>query len=317
MSIHYRRAGDYLEQLLRSRSVQDLEVQLEPKFTELPPKVPGGSRLTPEAIARRWHLLKASAAGQAALLDAQTLEHAERYRRNIEQFIGTVKLPVGIAGPLRVNGLFAQGDYYVPMATTEAALVASYSRGAQLLTESGGCTALLLSEAISRAPGFAFQNLQEVGKFTLWAIAHQEQFRSAAEATTRYGKLLDMRITVEGNHVYLDFQFSTGDAAGQNMVTIATQAICDYIRDHCPVQPEYFFVESNLSGDKKASAQSFLSVRGKKVTAEVTIAPDLLQKRLHVLPEQMANYWRMSAIAGSLTGTMGVQGHYANGLTAL
>ncbi|MDX2212745.1 MAG: hydroxymethylglutaryl-CoA reductase, partial [Oculatellaceae cyanobacterium bins.114] len=317
MSTHYRHASTYLEQLLRSHPVEELEERLQPKLTSPVTKMPGGSRLTPEAIARRWQVLNVSSDDQAAVCDPQTLAQAECYCRNIENFIGTVKLPVGIAGPLQVNGLFAQGSYYVPLATTEAALVASYNRGAQLLTEVGGCTALLLNEGVSRAPGFAFRNLTEVGKFMLWAIAHQEAFKLSAESTTRYGKLTDMRITVEGNHVYLDFQFTTGDAAGQNMVTIATQAICDYIREHSPIQPQHWFVEANLSGDKKASAQSFLSVRGKKVTAEVTIPTTVLQKRLHATPAQMVEYWRMSAIGGTLTGTIGVQGHYANGLAAL
>jgi hydroxymethylglutaryl-CoA reductase (NADPH) len=126
-----------------------------------------------------------------------------------------------------------------------------------------------------------------------------------------------MQVTVEGNHVYLRFDFHTGDAAGQNMVTIATQAICDYIREHSPVTPEYFFLEANMSGDKKASAQSFLTVRGKKVTAEVNLPEELVSKMLHTTPERMVDYWRMSAVGGVLSGTIGVQGHYANGLAAL
>jgi hydroxymethylglutaryl-CoA reductase (NADPH) len=328
MSTHYRRANHYMEQLLGLQAGDDLTTlhqsaaaqavlqRLAPQDPEPAVKVPGGARMTPEAIARRWQSLSA-AVDRTTLLDAQTQEQRDCYRHNIENFIGTVKVPVGLAGPLRVNGLFAQGNYYIPLATTEAALVASYSRGAQLLTESGGCTAALLNEGVSRTPGFAFENLQEVGQFMIWAIAHQEPFRQVAEATTRHGKLTDMRITVEGNHVYLDFQFTTGDAAGQNMVTIATQAICDYIQVNTPIQPRYAFVEANLSGDKKASAQAFGSVRGKKVTAEVKIPPELLRKRLHSSPEAMVDYWRMSAIGGTLAGTMGVQGHYANGLAAL
>src|SRR5438105_8257598 len=119
----------------------------------------------------------------------------EHYRHNIENFIGTVKVPIGLAGPLRVNGLFAQGDYYVPLATTEAALVASYSRGAQLISEAGGCTAVLLNEGVSRAPGFAFRNVTECGRFVVWATEQLEEFRRRAESTTRHGKLVDLRIT--------------------------------------------------------------------------------------------------------------------------
>ncbi|MBD2089501.1 hydroxymethylglutaryl-CoA reductase [Microcoleus sp. FACHB-1515] len=325
MATHYRQASDYLTQLLQARSrsaagtdsIAALTQDLAPKSIAPAAKIKGGARISAEAIDRRWQILDATDAVRSNLLDAQTEVQMQRYERNIENFIGTVKLPIGIAGPLRVNGLFAQGDYYVPLATTEAALVASYSRGAQLISEVGGCTAMLLNEGVSRAPGFAFRNLEEVGKFMLWAIAQQAAFKQIAESTTRHGKLTDMRITVEGNHVYLDFQFTTGDAAGQNMVTIATQAVCDYIRAQSPIAPQYAFVEANLSGDKKASAQSFLSVRGKKVTAEVTLPAELVKKRLRSTPAEMVNYWRMSAIGGTLAGTIGVQGHYANGLAAL
>jgi len=129
--------------------------------------------------------------------------------------------------------------------------------------------------------------------------------------------MTDMRFAVEGNHVYLTFEFFTGSAAGQNMVTIATQAICDYIRQNAPVQPRYSFVEANLSGDKKASALSFLGVRGKKVVAEVNLSSSIVQHVLRAVPEMMVNYWRMSAMGGVMSGTIGVHGHYANGLAAL
>jgi hydroxymethylglutaryl-CoA reductase (NADPH) len=162
-----------------------------------------------------------------------------------------------------------------------------------------------------------FRNLQEAGSFVAWALTQQDQFTKAAEETTEHGKLTDLRITVEGNHVYFNFEFLTGDASGQNMVTIATDAVCQYIRAHSPVQPQYHFVEANMSGDKKASAYSYLLVRGKRVTAETTLPAELIKKRLHTTPEQMVNYWRVSAMGGVLSGTIGVQGDYANGLAAI
>jgi hydroxymethylglutaryl-CoA reductase (NADPH) len=317
MPIDHRHARDYLGRLLQRHSQEELAQRLAPKHGSPAPRIPGGSLISPEALDRRWQLFQDNAESRQALLDAQTVARMENYQHHIENFIGTVKVPVGLAGPLRVNGLFAQGDYYVPMATTEAALVASYSRGARLLSEAGGCTAMLLSEGLSRAPAFVFRNLQEAGLFVAWAINQQEQFAQAAEATTRHGKLNDLRVTVEGNHVYFNFEFFTGDASGQNMVTIATDAICQYIREHSPVQPQYHFVEANMSGDKKASAYSYLLVRGKRVTAEVTLPAELIEKRLHTTCEQMVNYWRVSAMGGVLSGTMGVQGDYANGLAAI
>ncbi len=270
-----------------------------------------------DCLERRWQSLRSRPESREALTDPQTLGQAECYQRNVENFIGTVKLPVRLAGPLRVNGLVARGDYCIPVATTEAALVASYSSGARLISEAGGCDAMLLREGISRVPGLAFRSLKEAGQFVSWASLQLDAFRRCAESTTRHGRLTDMQITIEGNHVYLIFEFTTGDAAGQSIVTIATEAVCDYITDRSPVRPEYHFVEANLSGDKKASARSFLSVRGKKVSAEVTVPAGMVRRSLSTSPEQMVDGWRLSALGGMMSGTIGVQGHYANDLAAL
>jgi len=316
MATQQRRANEYLDRLLQKYSLEQLKDRLGPNMDRPVSSVPRDPRISEKAVARRWKVLGCDDSVKNELLDDLTKGQQDVYQRNIENFIGTVKLPVGIAGPLRVNGLFAQGDYYVPLATSEAALVASYSRGASLITKAGGCTALLLNEGVSRAPGFAFKSLVEAGTFVAWALSQIDEFKRLAEATTRFGKLQDMRITVEGNHVYLNFEYTTGDASGQNMVTIATHAIFEYIKQTSPIDIDYAFIEANLSGDKKASAQSFQSVRGKKVTAEVVLPADLVQKTLHTSVARMVDYWRMSALGGVLSGTIGVQGHYANGLAA-
>ncbi len=303
---------------ITAENLDALAERLRPLADQPPvPHIPGGSKISPEVVDKRWGLLQAAPAVRAALADAQTLGQMEAYQHHVENFIGTVKVPIGLAGPLRVNGLFARGDYYLPLATTEAAMVASYSRGAAVVSEAGGCAAMLVNEGVTRAPGFVFRDIEQAGRFIVWALSEQEAFRKAAEATTHHGHLTDLRFAVEGNHVYLTFEFDTGSAAGQNMVTIATQAICDYIQQHSPVQPAYFFVEANLSGDKKASSLSFHSVRGKKVVAEVRVPADMVRRLLHTSPEMMVNYWRMSALGGIMSGTIGVHGHYANGLAAL
>ena len=320
MSSHYRSTARYKDSLLSEHGQEAVLDRLLPDTDNLPRRLPGVGRISARSLELFWHAIGTDAgrgAARSTLLGAETPETMEAYGGNIENFIGTVRLPVGLAGPLRINGFFAQGDFLIPLATTEAALVASYHRGAQLLSEAGGCAAMLLSEGMNRAPGFAFVDLREVGQFVAWALTEVETFRAKAEATTRFGKLCDMKIAVEGNHVYLDFEYTTGDASGQNMVTIATAAICDYIVAESPVKPRYHFVEANISGDKKASARSFLTVRGKKVTAEVVIPGRLIAKRLHTTAKEMEQYWRMSAIGGVMSGTIGIQGHYANGLTAL
>jgi hydroxymethylglutaryl-CoA reductase (NADPH) len=317
MPENYRRGSEVISRMLEAHSLEELGRMLSPKPGNLPPRVRNSSRVDPQWIDRRWELLSAAEEARQALLDEQTLADASSFQRNIENFIGTVKVPVGIAGPLRINGVHAQGDYYVPLATTEAALVASYSRGAQLISEAGGCAAVLFDHGVTRAPGFAFANVRDCGQFVVWALSEIDAFRTAAEETTRHGRLIDLRFAIEGNHVYLIFDYETGDASGQNMVTIATQAVCEYIAEHSPVQPRHMFLEANMSGDKKASALSFTNVRGKKVTAEVIVPAELVRQFLHTTPEQLAQYGIMAGLGGVMSGSMGVQGHYANAFAAL
>ncbi|HEY7343382.1 MAG TPA: hydroxymethylglutaryl-CoA reductase [Ktedonobacterales bacterium] len=281
------------------------------------PTVALSTQLSPTAVERRWRLLSISRESREALLDAPTLDALGQYRGSIENCIGVLRTPVGLAGSLRIEGAHAHGDYYLPLATTEAALVASYSRGAQLISEAGGCTALVLAEGIGRSPGFAFASLREAARFAEWALAQRLVFNGCVAATTSHGRLKEMRAVIEGNHVYLHLDFTTGDAAGQNMVTLATEAICSHILAETPVQPDYWFLEANYSGDKKASARSFVGVRGRRVSAEATIPADLVRRRLRTTPERMADYFRMGALGGVLSGTLGAQGHYANGLAAL
>lgn len=307
----------FLQRLLANQTTEELQARLAPKPEPAPVALSCTSSHNAANLESRWEPLQCSDAARNTLLDEWTLQQMRAFEGNIENFIGTAKVPIGIAGPLRVNGLFSQGDYFLPLATTEAALVASYHRGSQLISAAGGCTAMLLNEGLSRSPGFAFHSAEECGRFTLWIMSQLDEFKRLAASTTNHGKLIDTRVNIEGNHVYLNFEFTTGDAAGQNMVTLATETICRYIEQETPVQPRHTFVEANFSGDKKASALSFLSVRGKKVTAEVRLSAELVQQRLHTSPARMVDYWQMSALGGVLSGTLGVQGHYANGLAAL
>src|SRR6266446_6931105 len=215
MSTHYRRVVEYFRHALGTRGAEEAAARLKPRHDPASPHVPGGSVLSEEAIWKRWELLALPASSRAELADPRTLEQRVTYEHSVENFIGTVKVPVGLAGPLRVNGLHANGDFYVPLATTEAALVASYSRGSQIVTEAGGCAVLVLNEGVSRAPGFAFETLGDAATFVAWASGSFDDFKTVAQHTTRHGQLVDMQLTIEGNHVYVSFEFMTGDASGQ------------------------------------------------------------------------------------------------------
>jgi len=310
------RVEKFLRRLLERRSSIQIVQSLSRDNKPVPPRVPGGSSITGEAVESRWELVSISGQGKDALHARTGADSLEPYEHHIENCIGTVKVPVGLAGPLRIRGTYAAGDYYVPLATTEAALVASYARGARTISEAGGCVSILLHEGMRRTPGFGLCSLTEAGLFAIWCIEQRDALRAAAAGTTRHGELIDIGMAVEGNHVYLILDYATGDASGQNMVTIATQAVCDYIMENATVRPQFYFVEANLSGDKKATAHSFVSVRGKKVSAEVTLPADLVQSRLHTTPQELERYWKMSAIGAIQSGSIGVQGHFANALAA-
>src|SRR5689334_15481446 len=167
MASERSRVLEFVRGLMALGGVEDYIARLRPKHTVIPPRVPGASSVSQVALEKRWKLLGER---PPAIADADSVATAEHYSHNIEHYIGTIKVPVGIAGPLRVNGLFAQGDFYVPLATTEAALVASYSRGMQLMSMAGGCAVMVINESVSRSPGFVFRYLIDVGRFAAWEI---------------------------------------------------------------------------------------------------------------------------------------------------
>jgi hydroxymethylglutaryl-CoA reductase (NADPH) len=306
----------HAERMLGGASLENAAERLRPDFENLPEVSAGTAKVTRERMSAWWEKSGAAPALREVLLDSVT-EDVGVYQGNIENAIGFLRMPIGVAGPLRVNGLSAKGDYLIPLATTEAALVASYHRGCRLLTAAGGCSSMVLYESLNRSPAFVFTSASEACQFVVWAMPLFEKFEAIVAATTAHGKLVDVGCTVEGNHVYLNFEFTTGDASGQNMVTLSTQAICDEIIATSPVPIVRSYVESNLSGDKKASARAFTTTRGKKVTAEAKISAELVAKHLHATPKEMADYWQMSAIGGVLSGTLGIHGHFANGLAAV
>lgn len=313
MTRSFENSQAYLREL-QKKSDESPNSFLSPHFEPIQ-KIIKTPRTNDEFVRKRWAAMGYETPPEA-LYNSHDKEEIECYGKNIEYGLGTVKLPIGLVGPLRINGIHAQGDFMIPLATTEAALVASYHRGACLITRAGGASSVLLSESVSRSPGFAFDSILEAGTFVAWVSTQYDQLTALANATTRFGKLNDMRIHMEGNHVYLNLEYTTGDASGQNMVTIATNAVYQFILKNSPVPIKFAFLEANFSGDKKASAMSFISVRGKKVTTEVNLSRDLIQSVLHTTPEMMMNYWSMSALGGVMSGTIGVQGHYANGLAA-
>ncbi len=283
----------------------------------LPPRIPDGASYSPESLQRRRALLQSQGIRLEQLSGEGEEISPQQLAGNIENLLGFIRIPVGVIGPLRIRGTAAAGDFYVPMATTEAAMIASYHRGSQVISRAGGAAACCLTESVSRAPCFAFGDLTETGRFLAWVLTQYDQLQEIVAKSSRFCRLLDLKTTVIGKEVYLGFEFTTGDAAGQNMVTIATEAICQAILAGAPVQPRHWFLDGNLSGDKKATMLAFTYARGKKVVAEAIIDRVIVRRFLHVEPEAMVRYWEISVLGGVQSGSIGVQGHFSNALAGI
>jgi hydroxymethylglutaryl-CoA reductase (NADPH) len=320
MPITHGQARQIAERLARGRNPELLPALLSPVTgvdRPFPPAVPRSREWSADAVAERVAFLEGMGHDPAHLAGRAAAPAPESLKGNIENMIGYARIPVGLIGPVRINGLHAHGDYYVPLATSEGALVASYDRGARIITRAGGAATLTTIEQVQRAPGFVFDSVARAALFAAWVVGEFDRWAEVAAGQTRHGRLVDLSVHLQGNHVYVILDYHTGDAAGQNMVTFCTAAICQEMVQRAPNPPKHWFVESNMSGDKKATALSFSRTRGRNVTAEVVIPRALVEKALHTTPERMCDYWRMSFIGGVQTGSIGVSGHVANGLAAL
>jgi hydroxymethylglutaryl-CoA reductase (NADPH) len=251
------------------------------------------------------------------------LDHVGRHsfdpsvlRGNVENFVGVAQVPIGVAGPLRINGEHAQGEFFIPLATSEGTLVASYNRGMRLITESGGVKTTVVEEYMQRAPVFILADALEAREFGGWVDDHFAEIKAAAESTTRSGQLQYIGQYSIGPLRYLRLNYTTGDAAGQNMTGKATLAACEWIKANYPSEVRYI-LSGNIDTDKKHSRINMLLTRGKRVVAEATLKKDLLKQLMGVDTETL--FWaRQVQMAGSfLVGAANNGAHAANGLTAM
>ena len=252
-----------------------------------------------------------------------TLHHVAQYSLdpatlpgNIENFTGVAQVPIGLAGPLRVAGEHARGDFYIPMATTEGTLVASYNRGMRLLSECGGVRTTVVKHTMQRSPVFEFADALEARRFSEWLGEHFVGIKAAAEATSSVAKLVSITPFAVGNLLYCRFDYTTGDAAGQNMVGKATQAACEHIRESHPDKP-WYILSGNIDTDKKHSAINTLLTRGKRVIAEATIKAEAIERLMGVTPADLFRVRQMSNAGAFMAGSANNGAHAANGLTAM
>jgi len=235
---------------------------------------------------------------------------------NIENFMGVAQVPIGLAGPIHILGEHAQGDFYVPLATSEGTLVASYNRGMRLLTESGGVKTAVVEECMQRAPVFVFGDAIQAREFGRWVTENFEAIQSVAESTTRSGKLIYIGQYQVGPLRYLRFNYTTGDAAGQNMCGKATFAACEWIKNAYPGGVKYI-LSGGIDTDKKHSHLNMLLTRGRRVVAEAVIRKDLLQDLMGVDTRDLFRARQIQMAGAFLAASANNGAHAANGLAAL
>ncbi len=270
-----------------------------------------------------------SAKLRRAYLEAKenvSLDHVSTYtfdteavaKKNIENFIGAVQIPLGVAGEIKIDGDYAKGKYYLPLATTEGALVASVNRGCSIITKSGGTTVRVFKNMMTRAPVFKFGSLEETKDFYDWLMLPEtfDKMKKAADATTRFGELLEAQPFVSGNNVHLRLGFDTKDAMGMNMITIASEAITKLIADEKGVP--CVSLSGNMCTDKKPTAINAILGRGKTVIAEARLSASFIEETLKCTAESMfdVNY-RKNFIGSMRAGSLGFNAHAANIVAAV
>jgi len=229
-----------------------------------------------------------------------------------------VQVPLGFAGPIMIHGEHAKGEFIIPLATSEGTLVASYNRGIKVVNLSGGVKATVVGGAMQRAPVFVFKDARDSRDFMEWVKVTYEKIKEESERTSSIAKLLYIDPYLSNKFTYLRFNFSTGDAAGQNMVGRATFAACSWIIENYEKgKIKKFYLESNLATDKKASQINIMRSRGKRVIAEATIERDVLVQHLRVEPEQIHYHANIANVGAFLSGANNNGAHSPNAITAM
>lgn len=237
-------------------------------------------------------------------------------KRNIENMVGVVQVPVGIAGPLIVNGSYAKGSYYLPLATTEGALVASVNRGCSAITKAGGADVRILRDGMTRAPVFAARDIVHATEIAAWINAHYSEIASAAESTTSHGKLTSVTPFITGTSVYMRLEFDTKDAMGMNMVTIASEKVSELIE--AATGAHLIALSGNMCVDKKPAAINMIIGRGKTVIAGVTLPNELVKDVFKIDAHTLIDVnYRKNLLGSARAGSLGFNAQAANVIAAI
>jgi len=239
----------------------------------------------------------------------------EDVRTNIENLVGAVHVPLGVAGPIRVNGEHAQGSYYVPFATTEGTLVSTYQAGMRAITEAGGANAYVLGDSLDITPCFILTSARDAISFSQWLNDHLPELKDVAAETTAHGRLVELHTHLFGRRVFARFVFTTGDAMGMNMVNLAVDQVCRHVMGLglC----ERYYLRCNYSSDKKPAAINLFRSYGKEVAIDFTLPASVVERYLGVSTRDLLEFVAAGRLGAMQAGALGMNAHFANGLAAI
>ncbi|MBF0117791.1 MAG: phosphotransferase [Desulfobacterales bacterium] len=310
------------EIIYRNFSSHASRIQMDEKTIDISaiPKIPGRGAYTEEARQERLAFIREQTGAKLKQVAINSFD-PKKLTSNIEAFIGSVEIPVGIAGPIKVNGQHARGLFYTPLATSEGALVASVNRGALVLTRSGGTTTHVVEQRMLRVPLFILAEMESAFFFAEWIRGHFEEIREQTKKHSNYAELKELYPQVIGKHVHVHFVYQTGDAAGQNMTTTCTWNACIWILNQMKyfehIKINNFFIEGMLSNDKKVTYQAFIKGRGIRVIAEAFIPGDILEAVLKVTPQQVGSAFEAGVTGALQAGMIGLNINVANVIAAM
>ena len=237
-------------------------------------------------------------------------------RRNCENMIGTVQIPLGIAGPLTIQGTYAKGEYYLPLATSEGALVASLNRGCKAICQGGGVIVHTENAGMSRGAIFETGGIRESFGLKNFILENKLQFERESKKTSSHIALSKIDSKVIGRNLYVRFSFDTQDAMGMNMVTIATQAIAAFIEKKTGLA--CLALAGNFDVDKKASWLNAILGRGRCVWAEAILSSDIIAETLKTTPQKIHRVAvKKCLVGGAISGSIGFNAHFANVIAAI
>lgn len=228
-----------------------------------------------------------------------------------ENLIGAISLPLGVAGPIKIKGDFVKRDCFIPLATTEGALIASVNRGAKAISQAGGAIVSFHKVGTTRGPVFIAKSPSHAREIAVWVQANKKRVANILEIESRHLKFLEMTVKTVGRYLFLRIQCDTDQAMGMNMITLATHRLCEFLEQNKGIV--CLAVAGNFDIDKKPAWLNILYGRGYEVWADVQLTAKIIKEVLKTTPQRLFDVWISKCMVGSaMSGSLGFNAHFAN-----